>query len=80
MVFAAFNGVNSCDLKPSEWIAIIGCGGLGQFGIQYAKAMGLKVVGLDINDNVLAAAKVSPRSSTRHINTDLEVHRMREQT
>jgi len=50
-------------LKIGEWIAIIGCGGLGQFGIQYAKAMDLKVVGLEINDTVLSAAKVSTAST-----------------
>lgn len=25
----AFHGVQDCELKPGEWIAIIGCGGLG---------------------------------------------------
>ncbi len=41
---------------------MIGCGGLGQFGIQYAKAMGLKVVGLERKDTVVSAAKVSTAS------------------
>lgn len=40
-------------------MAIVGCGGLGQIGIRCAKAMGLKVVGLDINDEVLQVAKES---------------------
>lgn len=31
----------------------MGCGGLGQYATQYAKAMGLKVLGVDINDDVL---------------------------
>ncbi|KAK5209188.1 hypothetical protein LTR99_010731 [Exophiala xenobiotica] len=44
-------------LKPGQWMAIVGCGGLGQMGIRFAKAMGLKVVGIDINDEVLAEAK-----------------------
>jgi D-arabinose 1-dehydrogenase-like Zn-dependent alcohol dehydrogenase len=59
----AFNGVYPCDLRSGEWIAMIGCGGLGQFGIQYAKAMGLKVVGLGMKDTVLSAAKVSTAST-----------------
>jgi propanol-preferring alcohol dehydrogenase len=25
----AFHGVEDCELKPGQWIAIIGCGGLG---------------------------------------------------
>ena len=37
-------------------MVIVGCGGLGQMGIRFAKAMGFKVVGLDINDEVLAEA------------------------
>ncbi|EXJ56090.1 hypothetical protein A1O7_09021 [Cladophialophora yegresii CBS 114405] len=53
----AFHGVDSCTLKPGQSMAIIGCGGLGQMGIRCAKAMGLEVVGIDINDEVLAAAK-----------------------
>jgi propanol-preferring alcohol dehydrogenase len=53
----AFNGVDSCDCKPGDWMAIVGCGGLGQLGIQYAKAMGLKVIGIDVNDAILGVAK-----------------------
>ena len=40
-------------------MVIVGCGGLGQMGIRFAKAMELKVIGLDINDDVLAEAKES---------------------
>ena len=40
-------------------MCIVGCGGLGQMGIRFSKAMGLKVVGLDINDDVLREAKES---------------------
>ncbi|KAK5019020.1 putative secondary metabolism biosynthetic enzyme [Cryomyces antarcticus] len=53
----SFHGVDSCGLKPGQWMAIVGCGGLGQMAIQFAKAMGFNVVGLDINDAVLKAAK-----------------------
>ncbi|KAK6380439.1 hypothetical protein LTS17_005629 [Exophiala oligosperma] len=52
----AFHAVDQCELKPGQWMAIVGCGGLGQMGIQIAKAMGLKVIGIDINDDVLKAA------------------------
>jgi D-arabinose 1-dehydrogenase-like Zn-dependent alcohol dehydrogenase len=53
----AFHAVDSCELKPDQWFAVIGCGGLGQLATQYAKAMGFKVVGLDINDSMLEVAK-----------------------
>jgi len=35
----AFHSVDSCELKPGQWLAVIGCGGLGQYAIQYAKAV-----------------------------------------
>jgi D-arabinose 1-dehydrogenase-like Zn-dependent alcohol dehydrogenase len=35
----AFHSVDSCELKAGEWLAVIGCGGLGQYAIQYAKAV-----------------------------------------
>ena len=36
---------------------MIGCGGLGQLATQYAKAMGYNVIGIDINDDILAQCK-----------------------
>ncbi|KAF2478035.1 GroES-like protein [Lindgomyces ingoldianus] len=53
----AFHGVEDCGLQPGQWMAIIGCGGLGHLGVQYAKAMGYKVIGLDIADQALEEAK-----------------------
>lgn len=46
----AFNSLDSCELSPGEWLGIVGCGGLGQIATQYAKAMGLNVIGIDIQD------------------------------
>ncbi|KAG9235568.1 alcohol dehydrogenase [Amylocarpus encephaloides] len=53
----AFHSVDSSELKPGDWFGVIGCGGLGQLATQYAKAMGYNVVGIDINDSVLAQCK-----------------------
>jgi len=36
----AFHSVDGCELKEGEWLAVIGCGGLGQYAIQHAKAVG----------------------------------------
>ncbi len=49
----AFNSVDSCHTKPGQWFAVIGCGGLGQLATQYAKAMGLHVIGIDVADSNL---------------------------
>lgn len=46
----AFHSVDSCELQPGQWFGVVGCGGLGQYATQYAKAMGLKVIGIDVAD------------------------------
>ncbi|KAH7561617.1 hypothetical protein BM1_02721 [Bipolaris maydis] len=53
----AFHSVDSCELEKGMWLAVVGCGGLGQYAVQYAKAMGIKTIALDINDSQLAMAK-----------------------
>jgi propanol-preferring alcohol dehydrogenase len=53
-----WNGVLEAGLKKGEWIALVGSGGgLGHLGIQFAKALGLKVVGVDARDEGLALSK-----------------------
>ena len=51
-----YKGIKETQAKPGQWIAISGCGGLGHLAIQYAKAMGLHVAGIDIDDGKLALA------------------------
>ena len=41
----------------STWVAVIGCGGLGHLGIQYLKAYGYKVVGIDPSSEAIEEAK-----------------------
>ncbi|KAG9243945.1 hypothetical protein BJ878DRAFT_96790 [Calycina marina] len=53
----AWSGVVGAGIKEGEWIAIIGCGGLGHLGIQYAKALGYKVIGIDLGEDQLQDAK-----------------------
>jgi alcohol dehydrogenase, propanol-preferring len=53
----SYKGIKETEAKPGEWIAISGVGGLGHLGIQYAKAMGLRVCAVDIDDGKLAHAK-----------------------
>ena len=52
-----YKGIKETEAKPGEWIAISGCGGLGHLAIQYAKAMGLFVCAIDIDDAKLAHAR-----------------------
>ncbi|QCB42594.1 alcohol dehydrogenase AdhP [Sphingomonas sp. PAMC26645] len=51
-----YKGIKETQAKAGEWVAISGCGGLGHMAIQYAKTMGLNVVGIDIDDGKLAHA------------------------
>lgn len=52
-----YKGIKQTEARPGEWIAISGIGGLGHLAIQYAKAMGLLVCAVDIDDGKLAHAK-----------------------
>lgn len=52
-----YKGIKETEVKPGEWIAISGIGGLGHLAIQYAKAMGMHVAAIDIGDDKLQLAK-----------------------
>jgi propanol-preferring alcohol dehydrogenase len=52
----SYKGIKETQAKPGEWIVISGIGGLGHLGVQYAKAMGLRVCAVDIDDGKLAHA------------------------
>jgi propanol-preferring alcohol dehydrogenase len=50
--------VLAAELKEGQWLAIVGSGGgLGHLGIQFAKALGLKVIGIDARDEGLKLSK-----------------------
>lgn len=53
-----YKGIKEAATKPGDWIAISGVGGLGHLAIQYAKAMGLHVCAVDIDDGKLAHARL----------------------
>lgn len=50
-------GLKETEARPGEWVAISGLGGLGHIAVQYAKAMGLHVVALDVTDDKLVLAR-----------------------
>ncbi len=52
-----YKGIKETEAKSGQWLAISGAGGLGHLAIQYAKAMGLLVCAIDIDDGKLALAK-----------------------
>lgn len=45
----AYKAIKSSGAREGDWIAVVGAGGgVGAFAIQYAKAMGCKVLALDV--------------------------------
>ncbi len=52
----SYKGIKETQAKPGEWIVISGIGGLGHLGVQYAKALGLHVCAVDIDDGKLEHA------------------------
>jgi propanol-preferring alcohol dehydrogenase len=52
-----YKGLKETEARPGQWVAISGIGGLGHMAVQYAKAMGLHVVAVDIAEDKLALAR-----------------------
>lgn len=53
-----WRGLLQTGLKKGEWVCIVGSGGgLGHLGIQFAKALGYKVIGIDARDEGLSLSK-----------------------
>ena len=53
----SYKGIKETQARPGEWLVVSGIGGLGHLAVQYAKAMGLHVCAVDIDDGKLAPAK-----------------------
>ena len=52
-----YRGLRRAHVRPGQWLAVIGIGGLGHIGLQYARAMGMRVIAVDVDDKKLALAK-----------------------
>ncbi len=52
-----YKGLKVTDTKPGDWVVISGIGGLGHMAVQYARAMGMNVAAVDIDDGKLALAR-----------------------
>ncbi len=57
-ISTSFHAVkNRGAVKGGEWVAIIGCGGVGINAVQIAAALGASVIAIDIDDRKLQLAK-----------------------
>ncbi len=53
-----YKAIKEAKIKPGQWIAIYGLGGLGNLALQYAKnVFNAKVVAIDVNDTQLDFAR-----------------------
>ncbi|KUM37900.1 alcohol dehydrogenase AdhP [Pseudomonas sp. EpS/L25] len=52
-----YKGLKMTDTRPGNWVVISGIGGLGHMAVQYARAMGLNVAAVDVDDKKLDLAR-----------------------
>ncbi|SFB05348.1 alcohol dehydrogenase AdhP [Azotobacter beijerinckii] len=52
-----YKGLKMTATRPGQWAAISGVGGLGHMAVQYARAMGLNVAAVDVDDTKLELAR-----------------------
>ena len=52
-----YKGLKMTEAQPGEWVVISGIGGLGHIAVQYAVAMGLRVVAVDVAEEKLELAR-----------------------
>ena len=53
----AFRGVvEQASVRPGDWLAVHGCGGVGLSAVMIAASMGVNVIAVDIDDATLAMA------------------------
>lgn len=64
-----YKGLKVTEAKPGNWVVISGIGGLGHMAVQYARAMGLHVAAVDVDDAKLALA--------RHLGAEVVVNAMK---
>lgn len=72
--FSAYHSVDSSELKPGDWLGVIGCGGLGQLATQCGEAVGYHIVSIDIDYENLAQTKAqgagavfNPRTNKNYV-------------
>ncbi|MEH6779892.1 alcohol dehydrogenase AdhP [Maribacter arcticus] len=53
-----YKGLIETEVRPGQTVVVSGIGGLGHLAVQYAKAMGMNVIAVDINDDKLKLAKL----------------------
>jgi propanol-preferring alcohol dehydrogenase len=74
-----YKGLKETDAQPGDWVVISGVGGLGHVAVQYAVAMGYRVIAVDIAGDKLDLARALGAEITldaRRIDPANEVQRL----
>jgi propanol-preferring alcohol dehydrogenase len=72
--------VDRARVRPGEWIAVFGVGGVGLSAVQIASALGAKVVAVDISDEKLERARQEGAVATINARAENPVQKIREIT
>ena len=52
-----YKGLKVSGIRPDGWVVVSGVGGLGHMAVQYARAMGMHVAAVDVDDQKLELAR-----------------------
>lgn len=52
-----YKGLKQTGVRPGQWVAVVGVGGLGHLAVQYAVAMGMRVAAIDVAEQKLGLAR-----------------------
>lgn len=52
-----YKGLKMTETRPGQFVVISGVGGLGHIAVQYAVAMGMRVIAIDVAEDKLSLAK-----------------------
>src|SRR6478736_1511205 len=63
-----YKGLKETDAQPGDWVVISGIGGLGHVAVQYAVAMGYRVIAVDISNDKLDLARALGAEITLNAN------------
>lgn len=70
----AFRGlIDRADLRPGEWLAVHGCGGVGISATMIAAAIGAQILAIDVNEEALTLAKSLGATKTLNAATSRDV-------
>lgn len=54
---SAYTSLKATGARTGQWIVVSGIGGVGHLAVQYARAMGLRVAAVDVDESKLALAR-----------------------